>query len=340
MKTVFTTIFTLICVYEVFAQSTINSIASGKWSVNSSWDLNRPPREGEVIVITAGNSIEFNETASLNNVVIRVYGTLIIRKNKELHLNKYSVVNILTGGKLTSENQAANSFIQIDGAVKYRGSKTYNQSWGMGVVNGLASANQSTGNIDFGGTGFMLGSLPVIWQDFNVFKTTDNKVKMIWVTSHETGNRLFEIQRGNNPQDLITIGSIRSSGNLNSQNVYTFIDDFPGTGNVFYRIKHVDPDGVYKFSAVRLVKLSLDQYHYLIYPNPTKGLITLCFTAELKQALGILLLRQNGQQVKSIVATIGMSRCHLDISREPAGIYYLRMLHPDGSAETLTFTKY
>jgi hypothetical protein len=330
----------LMSVSGVFAQSTIHSVKSDNWSNIDSWDLKRLPKEGDVIVITAGNTIAIDATKSLNNVVIRVYGTLTIGSNKELILNKASVVNILSGGKLSSENQSGFSSIRIDGSVKYRGTKIFNSSWGAGIVLGLASASHGTGDVDFGGLGFILGSLPVVWQDFNVFRTHDNKVKMLWVTSHETGSRLFEIQRGSDPDYFATIGSIRSSGNLGSQNIYSFIDDFPGTGKLFYRVKHIDVDGVNKFSSVRLVKLYPDNYSYLVYPNPAKNEVLVCFSTELKQPLEISLYRQNGQLAKKIVANIGMNRCSLDISTEAAGLYYIRLLHPDGSPETLPLTKY
>lgn len=341
MKINFIFLFTLVWGVTAFPQETINSIKSDNWSVNSSWDLNRQPREGDVITISPGNTVVFDASMLLNNVVIRVYGTLVIRHAKEMHLNRSSVVNILSGGKLSSESQSGYSFIKIDGLVKYRGNKSYNRSWEVGAVHGLASASHSTGDIDFGGSGFILGSLPVvIWQDFNVFKTNDNKVKMVWVTSHETGSRLFEIERSTVPDNFRTIGTIKSSGNLGSQNIYTFIDDFPGTGKVFYRIKHVDPDGAYKYSAVRLIKLYSDYHNYLIYPNPTRNEVTVSFSAELQSPMQILIYRQNGQIVKKIIANTGMNRIVLDISNEQAGMYYLKMLHPNGTSETLPFTKF
>lgn len=341
MKIIFIFLLALAWGFGAFSQATINSIRSDNWSENSSWDLNRQPKEGDIIVISAGHTIVFDASTLLNNVVIRVYGSLVIKHYKQMLLNKSSVVNILSGGKLSSESQSGFSYIKIDGMVKYRGNKTYNRSWEIGVVHGLASAYQSTGDIDFGGSGFILGSLPVvIWQDFNVFKTQDNKVKMIWVTSHETGSRLFEIQRSTNPDNFLTIGTIKSSGNMGSQNIYTFIDDFPGTGKVFYRIKHVDPDGVFKYSAVRLIKLYSDYHSYLIYPNPARNEITVSFSVELQNPMEIRLYRQNGQLVKKIIATTGMNRFTLDISAEHAGMYYFQMLHPSGTSETLPFTKF
>jgi Secretion system C-terminal sorting domain len=340
MRIISAFLLSLMCISGVFAQSTIHSVKSDNWSNNDSWDLKRQPREGDVIVIAAGNIVEIDVFTSLSNVVIRVYGTLMIRSNKELILNKSSVVNILSGGKLSSESQSGFSSVSIDGSVKYRGTKIFNPSWGAGVVLGLASASHSTGDVDFGGLGFILGSLPIVWQDFNVFKTHDNRVKMLWVTSHETGSRLFEIQRGADPHSFMTIGSLKSSGNLGSQNVYSFIDDFPGTGTLFYRIKHMDADGVYKFSSVRLVKLNAGSFSYLVYPNPAKNVVTICFSTELKEPLQILLYRQNGQLVKKTVASTGMNRCFLDISGEVAGLYYIQMPHPDGNQETLPLTKY
>jgi len=102
----------------------------------------------------------------------------------------------------------------------------------------------------------------------------------------------------------------------------------------------MDADGVHKFSSVRLVKLNAGSFSYLVYPNPAKNVVTICFSTELKEPLRILLYRQNGQLVKKAVASTGMNRCLLDISREAAGLYYIQMPHPDGNLETLPLTKY
>jgi hypothetical protein len=51
----------------------------------------------------AGHTIELDENISLADVVIRVYGTLRIKANKNLQLSVKTVINVFMGGELVSK---------------------------------------------------------------------------------------------------------------------------------------------------------------------------------------------------------------------------------------------
>ena len=217
--------------------------------------MKRIPGDNDIIVIQTGHSLEVKSHVTLKNVTLRVIGTMTLHDDKSVNLNSASVINVISGGRIRSNNSQGQSAILLGGAAKFRSSKVFNSAWGPGVINGLAYATSTTGNIDQSGIGFILGNLPAVWQDFNLFKTTDGQIQMVWVTSHETGTRTFNVERSRNAQSWNVIGRIESAGNMGSQNIYNFVDSDPGTGIVYYRVREIDPDGIFKLSSVRSVRL-------------------------------------------------------------------------------------
>ena len=67
----------LIPLYSAFAHaSTKTAIAtSGDWTSNSTWDLNRSPLDGDVVVIPVGKTVAISTVLSYNTLYIRIDGT-------------------------------------------------------------------------------------------------------------------------------------------------------------------------------------------------------------------------------------------------------------------------
>jgi hypothetical protein len=323
-----------------FAQTVINSESSSKWSFFRTWDLKRAPLEGDIIIINAGHTIELDENISLNDVVIRIYGTLRLKPGKNLQLSAKTVINVFMGGEVVSDSKGADNYIRIGESIKYRGNTTFNSNWGSGVVKGLATAAVTTGDVDHGEPGFTLGMIQALWQDFNVFKVGDKRVHMIWTTGHESGARVFEIERGYDSKDWTVIGTVQTPGNLSPINIYTFIDNAPGTGTIFYRVKQIDPDGRTKFTSTRVVKLELDRTTLTLYPNPTQDFIKLNFGKTIKEKTDVRILSASGQLIKSVSVQAGLTYYNFDVSRQIPGVYYMQILNADRTAETIAFTKY
>ena len=64
---------------SAFANPVITAKQNGSWSSNSTWDKNRKPNHGDTIIIPSGRIVSFDNvftTESLQNVYIKVYGTL------------------------------------------------------------------------------------------------------------------------------------------------------------------------------------------------------------------------------------------------------------------------
>jgi hypothetical protein len=284
--------------------------------------------------------VELNADISLKNITLRVIGMFSLNNGRSLNLNSGSIINIISGGRIRSQQPLDQSAIYLAGAAKFRGTKVFNANWGAGVINGLAYATSTTGNIDQSGTGFILGNLPAIWQDFNLFRTTDNHVQMVWVTSHETGTRIFNIERSRNAQTWDLIGEIESPGSPGSQNIYNFVDSDPGYGIVYYRVKEIDPDGMYKLSSVRSLRMEADIIEYKIFPNPARSIVQLKHKQLTDSQSKLFIYNVNGQTIKTINLSPGSTLQTIDIAGFSNGIYLFQIRYGDGSAEHQSLVKY
>jgi hypothetical protein len=329
MKVVLTALILWMHIPALFAQATITSRVSGDWSAPSSWDLSRVPRDNDIIVVQSGHTVEVKQQVTLKNITLRVIGELNLAAGKGLNLNSASVVNVISGGRISAQQQSNQSAIMLGGAAKFRGAKVFNAAWGPGLLIGLAYATSTTGNIDQSGSGFIIGNLPSVWQDLKLYLTPDNHVQMVWVTSHETGTRTFRVERSREGQVWTVIGTIASAGSMSSQNIYNFVDNDPGIGRVYYRVRELDPDGVYKLSSVRSVRLD-DILEEKLYPNPTRGTVQLTHKMADAQT-ELLMYNLQGQVVHRQVLPEGTYNQTLDLTKLLSGVYILQVTHEDGT---------
>jgi len=322
------------------AQTTLTSTGSGDWSSSSTWDKKRIPGDKDIIVIQAGHSVELNNDLTLKNITLRVIGILSLNNGRTLNLNSGSIINVISGGRIRSQIPSDQSAIYLAGAAKFRGTKIFNSNWGPGVIYGLAYATSTTGNIDQSGTGFILGNLPAVWQDFNLFRTTDNHVQMVWVTSHETGTRIFRIERSKNAQTWDVIGEIESPGSPGSQNIYNFVDSDPGSGIVYYRVREIDPDGLYKFSSVRSLRMDETILDNKVFPNPARSMVQVKHVKAPDNQSKLFIYNVNGQTIKTVNLSPGSTLETLDISGLQNGMYLIQIRHGDGSTQHNSLVKY
>lgn len=323
---------------QVVAQQTITSVKSGDWREPATWDLGRVPGDNDIIVVQKGFQVQIDKPVQLKNTTLRVIGDMTLARDVSLSLNSASVITVISGGSIRAKVPGDQSAILLAGAAKFRGSKTFNGGWGMGVVLGLAYAGSTTGNIDLNGTGFIFGLLPAVWQDLKLFVTPDDHVQMVWVTSHETARRSFHVERSREGSNWDRLGTIESAGSWSAQNIYNFVDSRPGSGQVFYRVLEVDPDGVIKYSSIRTVRLG-DWQTFKIYPNPASGQVQVQYK-KVEGEARMTMYNMLGQAVLSQVLPAGSSFQTLDISGLSNGVYAIRVTHEDGTSNDYRLVKH
>jgi hypothetical protein len=341
MKLYLTALALLISLQCLRAQTTISTLSSGEWDSPSTWDLGRQPRDGDIIVIQPAHQVSLGRSVKLSNVVLRINGELRIDARTGMTLAGGSIMNLLNGGSIVPETVSGDAWISLGGAMKYRTSKTFNAAWGVGKVFGLAYATATSGNVDQGGQGFIFGTLPAVWQDLQLFRTPENFVQMVWVTSHESTSRTFHVERSRDAHAWESIGTIYSTGQSGGAIIYSFMDVQPGSGIVYYRVGQEDADGGMKISPVRSLKMGSSMTSNIsIWPNPSNGPVTLTFPEPLASAIIYDVLDLQGHVVMKGNQEIGSSSMQLDLAHSPAGIYLIKLVNPVGETHTSRVVKY
>ncbi len=225
-----------------------------------------------------------------------------------------------TGGKVTTA---------ISGNTD-RGVDIAMQSDGKIVVAGFTNNGS---NNDFAVTRYKNDSVtPVELVSFSAF-AEDNSVKLIWETATEVNNYGFEIQRSfDNKQntEFETIGFVAGNGNSNAPKHYSFTDNFPPSGILFYRLKQIDTDGAFEYSNTIEAEIGQPQKFELMqnYPNPANPSTTIQYALPSEGFTTLKVYNAVGKEVRTltnIAQPAGRYRVHFDATGLPSGIYFYQL---------------
>lgn len=115
------------------------------------------------------------------------------------------------------------------------------------------------------------GVLPVKWLGFRV-NDVNGVAHLEWETAFEINNQYFEIEYAQDGSDFKTIGNIQAAGNTTQHTSYHFKYINPNGIEGYYRVKQVDFNGQYTYSAIIAIRTTLSgpaKIH--LYPNPGNG---------------------------------------------------------------------
>ncbi|SEI52343.1 Por secretion system C-terminal sorting domain-containing protein [Dyadobacter sp. SG02] len=173
--------------------------------------------------------------------------------------------------------------------------------------------------------------LPVTLVSFTA-TARENTAELNWATSEETNSDRFEIQRSIDGKAWKEVGSVKAEGESKVRKTYSFVDRQPEIGDNLFRLKMVDADGTFAFSAIRSVRFE-SKLESSIYPNPVSNELALKVTSW-KQVKAIRIDNLAGLQVYS---SGPVDSGKVDVSKLDAGVYILRITHTDGSVHTHKF---
>ena len=170
-------------------------------------------------------------------------------------------------------------------------------------------------------------TLPVNFISFMAAPSSPGAL-LQWETSNEINNRGFYIERSGDGINWEAIGFIAAKTESSSY-YYQFTDAEPVPGTNYYRLKQVDLDSKYEYSAIRSV------HHQfagptVIFPNPAYNMLSIV-TQESRFHAQII--NTGGKAVASYI-----NQKNITIQSLPAGVYYLRLIFP-GRIENLKFLK-
>ena len=179
--------------------------------------------------------------------------------------------------------------------------------------------------------------LPITLLTFDA-KAQQSGVHVTWATTEELNNSYFEVQRSNDGVHFESIGKVKGCGSCQTGMQYTFDDLHPYTGTSYYRLKQIDVDGGYSYSKVVTVKYySQPVIEISLSPNPGNGhfLMKIQNTGNRKQ-IQINISNASGnlvQQLHPVIST-AENQISIDLSKQPAGMYFMQVIDNDGTEPT------
>jgi len=186
---------------------------------------------------------------------------------------------------------------------------------------------------------------PVTFND--VHGERDSKYNNIyWTTQMESNNRLFEIERSIDGSHYSKIGSIASkapNGNSNTTINYSFTDEHPFGNTTYYRIKQLDRDGKFSYSAaISIQAVSANGIKLSVaYPNPVKDNLHMAISVSAQQQVEINVVDQNGKiQVNNNYSLIkGDNTVTINTVRLTPGMYFVKLQNKSGEIVSASFVK-
>ena len=220
---------------------------------------------------------------------------------------------VVGAASFTAKTAFAGTIIAHD-AIDF-GAGTTLQGRGLSIV-GAISTNTSQMAIPAS------APLPVTLATFTAREQSRTAVAVAWSTASEQNSASFEVERSTDGTRFSKIGTRLGAGYSTATLTYTLTDkDLPTEAVLYYRLRQVDADHTYTYSAVCTVARTLTiDAQLLAYPNPTHGTVHVQLGGPMHTEP--LLLLNNTEQVVRTVPAPGADEV-VNLTGLPAGMYIL-----------------
>jgi hypothetical protein len=117
--------------------------------------------------------------------------------------------------------------------------------------------------------------LPIVLQSFTATPQGTSAI-LRWTTASELNNKLFTLQRSDNPKFFKSIANLNGAGTSSVPRDYQYTDNDLTDGLYFYRLLQQDFDG--KITVSRVVEVSINGHYrgsVQVFPNPFTSVINM-----------------------------------------------------------------
>ncbi|HEY4111235.1 T9SS type A sorting domain-containing protein [Puia sp.] len=171
--------------------------------------------------------------------------------------------------------------------------------------------------------------LPVNFKTFTASAQSGTTL-LQWTTASENNTSFFDIQHSTDELNWQSIGAVHAAGNTSTTRKYTFVHPSPAPGNNYYRLRIVDLDNRASWSVI-LEQSFTRSTPIMVYPNPTKGSITITGNGTPLTAVTVMSLDGRPmQQFENFVS--GNS---IQLSQYPTGIYLISVKDNTGKTQVV-----
>lgn len=263
--------------------TTVNGIA--KWN-GSQWSP-----------LACGSSVGLNGAV----YALAAYGTDLYIGGQFTQLSDGTPVNYLTKWN-------GSSFVQLaDGA-----------SFGVNSYVNFITSNIEEEKIYIGGNFTSVGDnkaasyvagfvdtntpLPVELSSISA-KAEEDNVTLSWKTANEVNNYGFDIERKSSSNNWEKIGFVKGSGSSNISHTYSFTDQTPISGKLFYRLKQLDNDGSFKYYDAVSIQFNSTLKFKLLQntPNPFNPTTAIKYQLPQNSFVTIKIYDNLGREVATLI---------------------------------------
>lgn len=172
-------------------------------------------------------------------------------------------------------------------------------------------------------TPFNFVTLPVKFISINASLVDKTSAMVKWVVATPTINSdKFEIEYSADGKNWNSIGTI-SIGNTN-KGTYQFLHTSIPAGNLYYRIKEIDIDGVVVYSNIVVVHNKNMPGNFFIFPNPANNYIKIQSPGNITSKTKAILYDAAGKQLSSSIMAGGVTE-QINTTGFPNGVYILKL---------------
>ncbi len=169
--------------------------------------------------------------------------------------------------------------------------------------------------------------------------TNQNKNNFLeWATATEQNTANFKLERSFTGANFTSITTVPAAGNSSTIRNYSYTDigiDKLKSGVFYYRLKELNTDGSFVYSNI--VKLNYKEKEEivksLIYPNPTRNVITLVIGDRSLKGTTANLYDMGGRLLEVLKITADSQT--IDLGKYMSGTYYLKL----SNKETISIIK-
>ena len=147
---------------------------------------------------------------------------------------------------------------------------------------------------------------PVQLVSFNVTAAGTSAV-LNWVVNSEINTANYIIEHSTNAVQFEAVGFVLPSGSNSS---YSFLHKNLQSGKHFYRLKMVDHDGRFQYSAIKPVTIAGLQA-FQVYPNPANEFVNARIAGTIKPGTEFRIISPEGKTVKLVKIVAAETRISL-----------------------------
>lgn len=177
----------------------------------------------------------------------------------------------------------------------------------------------------YGGSRFKLVFKPDVLVPTLKAKRVYGGSEINWAENNSLVNTVFVLERSVDGRTFEPISTIeRTTG---SSAPYTFVDSNPSSGLNYYRLKLLEPSGLFSYSNQTTLNYAQveDDPNFMIHPNPVRDALNVTFKQDEKKAV-LTIFSINGQAITTFSVS-NTNKASYNLADLQSGVYFLRVMN-------------